>query len=284
MTAEDDRVPVRVRAAVTAKAVVAGRGQRRQRASLALRVVERNARLALHYRLATLGRLVEPFLFLFSLGLGLGALVDEVTGPGGETVAYSAFVAPAILATSAMGTAVFAATIEFFARFKWVGSVDAMLATPIGVRDLVRGELAWIAVLVAVQSTSFTVAMVLLGLVASWWGVLLVPAAVVVGTSFACAGLVASTWFRTWLDFDYVSLATVPMILFSASYFPLDRYPDTAATVVSLTPMYHGVALCRNLALGTVGWPDLVSVAYLVLFGRLALTWADRRLPARLQP
>jgi lipooligosaccharide transport system permease protein len=249
-----------------------------------LRIVERNLVLARHGWLIYLSRLLEPFLFLFAIGVGVGALVDGLVGPNGEVVDYRAFVAPAMIATSAMNTAVFAAAFDFFAKYKWVRSYESMLATPITVLDIIRGELFWIFVTLTMQGTAFVVTMVALGLVESWWGVLLVPASLLVAYAFASAAFVAASFLRSWLDFDYVLLAIVPMFLFSGSFFPLDRYPDAIARVVAFTPLYHGVDLTRDLAFGTVDAFSLVSVAYLVTMGVLCSRIADRRLTTKLQP
>ena len=249
-----------------------------------LRVVERNAMINRHYWLIFVGRLLEPFLFLFSIGVGVGALVDEVVGPGGEAVSYQSFVGPALVATSAMNMAVFGSTIDFFAKFKWVRSYHTMLATPITVGDIIRGELLWILGYVSLQSTAFVFTMVAMGLIESWLAVLMVPAGILVAYAFASTGFVAASYFRSWLDFEYVTLVIFPLYLFSASFFPLDRYPDVVAVIVQLTPLYHGVDLTRDLAFGTVSWGSLVSVAYLLVMGRAALAIADRRLARMLQP
>ncbi len=251
---------------------------------LALRVVERNAVISRHYWMTYLSRLLEPFLFLFSIGVGVGALVDSVTGPDGGEISYRSFVAPAMLATASMNASVYSAGIDFFAKLKWVRSYESMLATPLSVVDIIRGELLWILATVALQSCAFVLTMLLMGLIESWWGLLLVPAALLGSFSFAGCGFVAASYLRSWLDFDYIFLATVPMFLFSASFFPLDRYPEPVAVFVTLTPLYHGVDLARDLALGTVSPSSLISVVYLFVLGRLTLVVADRRLSRVVQP
>ena len=253
-------------------------------ASTALRVVERNAIIARHYWTTFVARLVEPFLFLFSIGVGVGALVETVTGPDGAPISYRSFVAPAMLVTSAMNAAIFATAIDFFAKFKWVKSYESMLATPIAVEDLITGELIWILIVNAIQSAAFVVTMLAFGLIESWWGLLLLPTALLVAFTFASVGFVAASYLRSWLDFDYVNLAIVPLFLFSASFFPLNRYPAPVAAVIRVTPLYHGVDLARDLALGAVGPWALISVAYLAILGLVALRFAERRLTAMMQP
>ncbi|MEM7341912.1 MAG: ABC transporter permease [Actinomycetota bacterium] len=251
---------------------------------LVWRVLARRAAITRHYWFGNLGRLIEPFIFLFSIGVGVGVLVDEVVGPDGTLISYRSFVAPAMLAASAMNAVVFGTTVQFFASMKWMGWYDAILATPIRARDLIWGELLSVLAIVTVQSTAFVITMLALGLIESWWGVLLVPAAVLVGFAFGGVGLLAASYLRTWFDFEYVTLAVFPLFLFSASFFPLSRYPDALAVVVQLTPLYHGVDLARDLTFGTVDWSSLVSVAYLVVMGTIGMRLAEPRLARKLQP
>lgn len=251
---------------------------------MAGRVVERHARIAKNWWVVYLGRLLEPFIFLFSVGIGVGALVEDVAGPGGAAIPYRQFVAPAMLVAGAMNTATFATAVDFYSKYKWIKTYDAMLATPIGVTDVMVGELLWTLLHVTVQSIAFVLTMAGLGLIESWWGLLLVPSALLVAFAFGAAGFVASTYLRSWLDFDFVFLAIIPFFLFSASFFPLSQYPEVLAWVVRLTPLYHGVDLARDLALGAVGWTSLVSVSYLTVMGAVSLVVANRRLNTMLQP
>jgi lipooligosaccharide transport system permease protein len=249
-------------------------------------VVERNVAINRHYWMIFVARLLEPFLFLFSIGIGVGALVGTLPSAdgGGEVITYRQFVAPALVATAAMNASVFASAMDFFAKFKWVGSYASMLAAPITVGDIIRGELLWILGYVGVQSAVYVVLLTALGLVTSWWGLAMVPAALLVAFAFGGAGFVAASYLRSWLDFDFVTVVTVPLYLFSASFFPLSRYPEGLQIVVRLTPLYQGVDLTRDLALGTVGWGSLVSVIYLLAMGRACLFVAERRLSNKLRP
>jgi lipooligosaccharide transport system permease protein len=248
------------------------------------RVVERNALVSRRNWYVYLAGGAEPFIYLFSVGVGVGALVDSVAGPSGELVTYREFVAPAMLAGAAMNSAVFDSTINFFVRFKYIQTYDAMLATPLTTRDLVRGELAWSLSRVALYSTTFIVTMLALGLLASPWAVLALPATLLLAFAFGGIGMAASTWLRSWLDFDMVFLAIVPMFLFSATFFPLDRYPRGLQLVVQVTPLYHGADLLRRLTLGGVGWAQLGSVAYLLALAVFGLHVAERRVSRLLQP
>ena len=102
----------------------------------------------------------------------------------------------------------------------------------------------------AIYSTAFLVTMLFFGLVSSWWALLAVPAAVLIGFAFAGAGLAATTFMRSFVDFDYVNIAIIPLFLFSATFFPLDRYPAGLQAIIRVTPLYQGVVLERSLVLG----------------------------------
>jgi lipooligosaccharide transport system permease protein len=114
--------------------------------------------------------------------------------------------------------------------------------------------------------------------VTSWWAVLTLPAALLIGLAFAGVGMAATTYMRTWQDLDLVQLAVLPMFLFSATFYPLSTYPESIRWLVQITPLYQGVALARELALGMVGWSTLTHVAYLVALGLIGMILAARRL------
>lgn len=248
-----------------------------------LAVIERNV-LAYRRMVAPfVTGVLEPLLYLGSIGIGVGALIEGVT-VGDRTVPYEVFVAPGLFVVAAMNGAIMDTTFGFFVKFKYGKTYDAILATPLGVRDVAVGEVAWAVLRGAVYAAAFLVAMLVFGLVESWWAVLALPVAMLVAFAFAGAGLGASTFMRSFVDFDFVSLALVPLFLFSATFFPLDRYPDWLATVISWTPLYQGVALSRAVLLGDVGVELLWHVAYLLAMGTIGLRTASRRLGMLLQP
>jgi lipooligosaccharide transport system permease protein len=259
-------------------------GRRRTRATGALRVVERNTLAYRRMWLAFVTGLVEPLLYLLSIGIGVGGLVGKVPGPGGQPIPYDQFVAPGLMAAAAMNGAVLDTTFNFFFKFKYAHTYDAMLATPLEVGDVARGELLWALIRGGVYSAVFLVTMVVMGLVSSWWGLLALPAAVLIAYAFAGAGIAATTFMRSWTDFDFVNLALIPMFLFAATFFPLSQYPEGLQWVVKCTPLYQGVALERGLTTGQLTWTMLVNVAYLTALGTIGLRIATRRLRVLLQP
>jgi len=248
------------------------------------RIVERNAFVYRRLWPLFLAGFAEPILYLLSIGIGVGELVGTLPGPGGHAIDYRQFVAPGMLALAAMNGAVFDTTFNFFWKFKYAKTYEAMLATPLVAGDIALGEMTWALLRGAVYAAAFLVTMMLFGLVSSAWAVLAVPVAVLVGFGFAGAGLAATTYMRSFIDFDYINLALAPLMLFSATFFPISRYPDALGWIVRCTPLYQGVVLERALVLGDVHWMLLVHAAYLATMGAVGVHVAARRLGRLLQP
>jgi lipooligosaccharide transport system permease protein len=236
-------------------------------------LIERHARAYRHAWAVFVSGFFEPLFYLLSIGIGLGELVGKVTGPGGHPVGFTSFVAPALLATSSMNGAVFDSTFNVFHRLKYSKSYDAALATPMRPGDIAMGEIGWALIRGGLYAVAFMVVMLALGLVHSAWAVAAVPAALLIGFGFAGAGMAATTFMRSWQDFDFITLATLPMFLFATTFFPLSVYPRPLQIVVECTPLYQGVTLMRGLTLGVVGPGLLWHAAYLALMG-LAGLWA----------
>jgi lipooligosaccharide transport system permease protein len=249
---------------------------RRSRGSLHL--VERHARVYRHAWLILASGLLEPLFYLLSIGVGLGQLVGHVTGPGGSPVSYTAFVAPALLASSSMNGALYDSTFNVFFRLKYAKLYDAALATPMRAGDVALGEIAWALIRGGLYACAFMVIMLAMGLVYSAWAVLAVPVALLIGFAFAAAGMAGTTYMRSWQHFEFVTLATLPMFLFSASFYPLTLYPPGLRIVVECTPLYQGVALLRGLTLGVIGPALLLHALYLAVMGLAGLTLASRRI------
>lgn len=249
-----------------------------------LRIVERNVRAYRRGWIALATGFVEPVLFLLSIGVGVGELVGKVPGPGGRPIAYDQFVAPGMLAAAAMNGAIMDTTYNFFVKFKYAHTYDAMLATPLDVDDVARGEAAWSLARGALYATGFLLTMVAFGLTPSWWSVLAVPVAVLVGYAFAGAGLGATTYMRSFIDFDYITLVLTPLFVFSGTFFPIERYPGVLEAVVRWSPLYQGVALSRAAVLGDLHIGLLWHVLYLVVMGAIGTRVASRRLSRLLKP
>jgi lipooligosaccharide transport system permease protein len=242
-----------------------------------LHLVERHARVYRHAWLMLVSGLLEPLFYLLSIGVGLGKLVGTVPGPGG-TVSYIAFVAPALLASSSMNGALFDSTFNVFFRLKYAKLYDALLATPMRPGNVALGEITWALIRGGLYACAFMVIMLAMGLVHSPWAVLDVPVALLIGFAFAAVGMAGTTYMRSWQHFEFVTLATLPMFLFSASFYPLDVYPEPVQVLVQVTPLYQGVALLRDLTLGAVAPDLLLHVAYLLAMGLAGLWVATRRI------
>lgn len=220
---------------------------------------------------------LEPVFYLFSIGVGVGQLVTGFEF-NGQTIPYAEFVAPGMLAASAMNGTMLDSTFNFFFKLKYSKLFDQMLATPLTTMDVARGELSWSLLRGGVYATAFLLVMVAMDLVSSWWALLAVPAALLIGLAFGGVCMALTTWMRSWQDFEWVTLAMIPMFLFSGTFFPLEAYPTALQWVVEVTPLYRGVVLCRELTTGAVTGASLVSVAYLVVMGVVGLLVARRRL------
>ncbi len=242
-----------------------------------VRLVERNVVSTRRGWLLFVSGLFEPMFYLFALGIGVGGLVGEVVGPDGQAIPYGVFVAPALLAASAMNGGTYESTINVFSKLKWGKVYDAMLATPVTPRDIAVGELSWALLRGQVYATSFLVIATAVGLVPSWWALLALPAASLIGYCFAGLGLMATTYMRSWQDFDLVELVMLPLFLFSATFYPLEVYPEAVRWIAQLSPLYHGVALVRGLTLGAIEWVLLGHALVLAALGTFGLRVATRR-------
>jgi lipooligosaccharide transport system permease protein len=193
-------------------------------------------------------------------------------------ISYAAFIAPGLLAASAMNGAVFDSTYNVFFKLKYMRLYDAMLATPLGPVDIALGEIGWALLRGGIYVLGFLTLLAGFGLLLSPWALLALPAAVVVAFAFAAVGMAATSFMRSWQDFDLIQLVVLPMFLFSGTFFPLDGLPDIIRFIVYLTPLYHGVELLRALSLGVIGPDILVHVGYLAAMGLLGFTVVAGRL------
>ena len=240
-------------------------------------VIERNI---LSYRrvwIIIVSGFFDPVFYLFGLGVGLGALIGDVEFDG-RMVEYATFVAPGLVASSAMNGAIFDSTFNFYYKLKYAKTFDAMLATPLRLGDVVVGEIGWSMVRGAVYAVGFLAVTVAAGMVESWWAMLVIPVSLLIGVGFAAVGSAITTFMRSWHDFDYVQLVLQPLFLASTTFYALDVYPEWSHPLVRLTPLYHGVTLCRSLMLGSPEWADLGHVAYLVVMLGIGVLVVRRRL------
>ena len=243
-----------------------------------LRMIERNLLVYKHSWLVLFSGFFEPLFYLLSIGFGLGRLIGDVPGPGGQPIPYALFVAPALLGASAMNGAITESTFNFFFKLTYDKTFASILTTPMAPVDISIGELAWALIRGALYTIGFIAVMVLFGLVRSPLILLTLPGAILIGFAFASVGMAATSFMRTWQDFDLIQLFILPMFLFSGTFFPLDSFPEGVRILIQLTPLYHGVDLLRTLAVGVIGPGTLVHVAYLTTMGLIGLAVVSRRL------
>ncbi|MEE9185000.1 MAG: ABC transporter permease [Acidimicrobiia bacterium] len=244
----------------------------------AQRLLERNWMASKHIWKVLFSGFLEPVFYLFSIGVGLGALVGDVTGPGGELVDYTAFVAPALLASSAMNGAVLESTFNIFFKLKYGKVYDGILSTPMRPPDVALGEIAWALLRGAAYAVGFLIVMVAMGLMESPLGLLALPGAVLIGFAFGSVGMAATTFMKSWQDFDLVNLVTLPLFLFSATFYPLEVYPEAIQYFTRISPLYHGAELLRGLTLGVLDWSMVGHVAFLLVMGVIGALISSRRL------
>ncbi|MEV4412028.1 ABC transporter permease [Catellatospora sp. NPDC049609] len=222
----------------------------------------------------------EPFLYLISIGVGIGQLIDGDGGAAG----YAAFVAPALLATSAMNSAISETTGSVWWRLRFEKFYDAIVTTPLTVRDVAYGEIAASVLRSTLSAGCFLAVIAAFGMVRSWWALLALPACVLVAYAFSAAGMAAITVIREFHHHQYLQLVMLPMFLFATTFYPLSVYPEVLRPVVAALPLYQSIELLRGLTTGELGPGMLAAVAYLLIMG-LAGGWiASRRLSRMLLP
>jgi lipooligosaccharide transport system permease protein len=224
------------------------------------------------WRGSIIGRFLSPLFFLLSMGLGLGALVDDRAG-GVDGTPYLQFVVPAIVATQAMWVAMGESTYQVLGYIKWNMGYHAMLATPLGIRDILVGHLLSIVGHLTVATTIFMAVAALFGGFSSWWALVSLPIAVLTGMAFT----VPIFAFTARQDGDsgfniLFRWVMTPLMLFSGTFFPVDQLPLWMQPVAWLTPLWHGVESSRQVATGQVDWLSLV-LHLVVLVAFIAVGW-----------
>ena len=235
------------------------------------------------WRGTVVSSIVTPVVYLLALGIGLGSFLGHVSF-GGTTYDYVQFVAPGLLAATAMQVAAFESSWPVLSAITWTRQYHAMLATPLRVRDVLAGHQLWVALrLFATVGVYFAViALPPFHALLSWWGILAVPVGVLVGLAFSAP--IAAWGARTQIDASFVAIfrfVILPMFLFSGTFFPISRLPAVLQVVAYATPLWHGVNLCRQLTLGRIDAPSaLASLAFLLAWttgGLLLAYWGYRK-------
>jgi lipooligosaccharide transport system permease protein len=245
-----------------------------------LRMVQRNLLVYKYKWMVILSGFFEPLFYLLGIGIGLGALVPPVDG-----ISYSAFVAPGLLASSCLNGAITDGFFNVHWKLHHQKTYDGILATPMRVPDVAFGEMLWALGRGSIYAAAFLCVLLALGaataqpLLLSRWALLAWPAAVLASASFSAMALCLTTIARKVEDFDMVmGLLVMPMFLFSGIFVPVSRFPESVQWITSATPLYHAVAMMRQLTTGGVNSSFVGHLAYLVVFGILAFGVAMHRL------
>jgi lipooligosaccharide transport system permease protein len=247
-------------------------------------LVERNLVIYRHTWYLLLAEIFEPVLYLLSMGVGIGALVGQVPGLGDPSVGYVDFVAPALLATAAMNGAMNETTFNIYGKLRVLRTYDSILATPLRIRDVAFGEVAWALLRGTAVTVVFGAVVAAFGLVHSLWALLILPGALLIAFAFAAAGLAVVTYIRSWQDFQLVQLVMLPMFLFATTFYPLGVYARPVQVAVECLPLYQSIELIREPCLGVPGAEVAWAALYLLLFGCTAMTLALSRLTRTLAP
>jgi len=225
-----------------------------------------------------------PLFYLGAMGYGLGSLVDRNGTAALGGVPYVVFVAPAVLGVQAMNSGLNNAMFPVFGGIHWNKIYIAARATVLRPADIYRGHLLFITMRIAMNSACFVVVMAAFGLIRSWWAVLLLPAAVLLGVAFSTPVAAWAVTLQTQTPMNYViRFGAVPLMLFSGTFFPISQLPAWLRPLAYATPLWHGVALCRGLSLGNT---DLgaaaIHVAYLTAMAAVGLWLGARTYRGRL--
>jgi lipooligosaccharide transport system permease protein len=246
----------------------------------AAKMVQRSLMVYRHGWMVIFSGFFEPVFYLFSIGIGLGAMVPSIDG-----ISYTAFVVPGLLASSCMNGAITDGFFNIFFKLHFQKTYEGILATPMRVADIVFGEMLWAIMRGSLYAAGFLIVVWGVGAATSdpsllsWWAVLAWPAAVIAATAFSASAVCITSFATKIQDFDFViGLLVMPMFLFAGTFFPIETMPRAAQWAVEAVPLYHAVAMLRQLTTGRVEWTILLHVLYLIGLGTAAFLVAMRRL------
>jgi lipooligosaccharide transport system permease protein len=228
--------------------------------------------------LVVLSGFVEPVLYLFSFGYGLGKLIGKIQVEPGHSVSYAMYIAPALLATSAMNGAVYDATWNVFFKLRFDRIYQGMLATSLGALDVALGEIGWALIRGLAYSIGFMAIVVPLGLIPSWWGLLAIPGASLIAFGFAAIGMCITTFIKSFQQMDFINIVLLPLFLFSGSFYPLSVYPGAVQAIIKILPLWHAITLVRSLTLGIVNASLIPHILYFVGMIAIGLFFTTKRL------
>lgn len=220
----------------------------------------------------------EPVLYLISMGVGLGPIVGTVAGPGGQEISYAAYIAPALLAVSAMNGAVYDSTWNVFFKMNFAKLYQGMLYTSLGPLDVAIGEIFLALLRGLLYATGFTAVMAVMGLITTPWAILVIPASVLIAFGFASFGMGITSFMKTFQQMDWINFFMLPMFLFSATFYPITVYPQYIQWLIQAMPLWHGVELLRQISIGSFSPATAVHIGYYLVMIALGITLTTGRL------
>jgi lipooligosaccharide transport system permease protein len=223
---------------------------------------------------------LEPLLYLFSFGYGVGTLIGDIQVSNGQVVSYAMFIAPGLLATSAMNGAIYDSTWNVYFKLHEGKIYHGMLATSLGPLDVALGEILTALIRGFAYAVGFMAVATPMGLIPSWWGVLAIPAAVLIAFGFASIGMAITSYFKSYQQMGLINISLLPIFLFSGSFYPLSVFPDWAQIIIKTLPLWHAIELIRNLSLGIIDFSLLGHIAYFLVMIVVGLFFTTRRLNA----
>ena len=221
---------------------------------------------------------LEPVFYLISFGYGVGKLIGKIEVTPGHFVSYAAFLAPALLATSAMNGAIYDATWNVFFKLKFDRVYQGMLATSLGPLDVALGEMSWALVRGMVYAIAFMSIVGGLGLITTPWALLAIPCSVLIAFGFAAVGMSVTTYFKSFEQMNIINIVLLPMFLFSGSFYPLTIYPGWLQALIKALPLWHGISLMRSVTLGIFSTALIPHIIYFVVMIAVGLFFTTRRL------
>jgi lipooligosaccharide transport system permease protein len=221
---------------------------------------------------------LEPVLYLFSFGYGVGKLIGTMEISPGHFVSYAAFIAPALLATSAMNGAIYDATWNVFFKLKFDRVYQGMLATSLGPLDVTLGEISWALLRGMVYAIAFMSIVGGLGLVSTPWALLAIPCSVLIAFGFAAIGMTVTTYMKSFEQMNVINIVLLPMFLFSGAFYPLSVYPAWLQAFIKALPLWHGISLIRAVMLGMISTALIPHILYFVVMIVIGLFFTTRRL------
>jgi lipooligosaccharide transport system permease protein len=228
--------------------------------------------------IVVLSGFVEPLFYLLSFGFGIGRLIGGVTDGSGHPVSYAAYIAPALLATSAMNGAIYDSTWNVFFKMHFAKLYETMLATSLGPLDVAIGEIGWALLRGLVYAIGFMIVMAPLGLIPSWWALLAIPGAVLIAFGFASFGMAITSYLKTFHHMQWINFVMLPMFLFSGTFYPLSIYPTWIQWLIESMPLWHAIQIERAFMLGNVNMGIFGHLIYFVVMILIGLVFTTRRL------